>query len=299
MLNAPQIQATSRFAIVTLLVSCLTFLGCLKTDSKSSTSATLPSSASSSIKENETSSQNHATSDKTAEVDGRDSEQLGLLGSNNGSPIEPQSPDDDFSYEPIDSAKLIKRPDVGFNREWNSADGKFGAKAMLTGIQNASVVLKKPDGGIGKVEIKRLSAADIDYINSVVLETKGRTLVFGTVLAGDSTSHGFNFDSIHGDRYQANLEGVAFPKDAFQASELYRQVLELVHTKSGWIEVTDVDTSKPLNAILFVDGVNINLRLIADGIARYDDTSNLGNRYHNAELIARQDKLGIWGRPSN
>lgn len=299
MKNAPQTQAASRFAIVTLLLCCILFHGCLKTDSKNSTSANLSAPSSSSIAEHGTSSLNHASSDRPAEVDGKDSVQLGLLGSKDGSQIDPQPPEDDFSYEPIDSTKLIKRPDVGFNREWNSADGKFGAKAMLTGIQNASVVLKKPDGGIGKVEIKRLSAVDIDYINSVVLETKGRTLVFGTVLAGDSTSHGFNFDSIHGDRYQAKLEGIAFPKDDFQASELYRQFLELVHTKSGWIEVADVDTGKPLNAILFVDGININLKLIADGLARYDDASDLGNRYHNAELIARQDKLGIWGRPSH
>ena len=58
-----------------------------------------------------------------------------------------------------------------------------------------------------------------------------------------------------------------------------------------------------LLAYVFVDGKNINLELVRQGLSRYCIKYGQSKKYHNefkvAENLARKEKLNIWGDPES
>ena len=55
----------------------------------------------------------------------------------------------------------------GWAREWKDNTGKFSVEAELVKAQEDSVLLKRTDGVVIKVPLRRLSRADLRYLESL------------------------------------------------------------------------------------------------------------------------------------
>jgi hypothetical protein len=60
----------------------------------------------------------------------------------------------------------ITSPIAAGAREWSDATGQYKLEADLIAFDDERVVLKRQDGELGAVEIKKLSEADREYLNS-------------------------------------------------------------------------------------------------------------------------------------
>jgi hypothetical protein len=182
-------------------------------------------------------------------------------------------------------------------RQWSSADGRYKTNAVLKRLNGTLVVLEKESGGQSNVDLKKLSQTDNQYVRDVIRESDSRTVVIGQVAAGILKSDDFPFVSLDGQELRVVLDGIILQNPATaEGKELFGRFLDIVDDKQGWLEIIEPASGGKPRGLLFVDGTNINLALIAQGIAWYDEQSALGNQYHNAEFLARTDRLGVWSR---
>jgi hypothetical protein len=200
------------------------------------------------------------------------------------------------STPPINTPVRLIEPEKFELREWSTPDLRFKVIAKLVHFKQGIVTLEKDDGNTVQVGLERLCRADHKYLGAVVAESKDSQIFFGISKLSNRRGE-FVLEVIDGNVFRLVLEGVQFPVDVFAPD--YQRVMapvsELIQDKRCWCEINGTDSAGRFKGILFIDGKNINLHLIATGVAWYDPKAALGGRYENAQHIAKADRLGVWG----
>jgi micrococcal nuclease len=183
-------------------------------------------------------------------------------------------------------------------REWSARAGGFKVIAKFEKMVDGQVELSKKTGGVAKVTLEKLAAADVDYVRNILSMHPKAKVVMGKVLAVAS-SHSLLL-SEDGTQKFVELYGIATPEPG---EDVYHEAKEaltnMVVDKHVWVEWTETNKDSKLIGIVYVDGRNVNLELVAAGMAWHDIWVSADPRLANAEFIAREKKLGLWKVPNS
>ncbi len=182
-------------------------------------------------------------------------------------------------------------------REWNARAGGFKVAAKFVKLADGQVELLKQSGGVAKVPLEKLSRIDVDYVQDLIRVHPKANVIIGKVLAAASSNS--VLISEEGTQKIIELYGIATPEPG---QEYYREAKEdlsnRVRDKYVWVEWIEMSKdSKPIG-IIYVDGRNANLDLVADGMAWHDIRVSADQRLANAEFMAREKRLGFWKLPN-
>ena len=178
-------------------------------------------------------------------------------------------------------------------REWNARAGGFKTTAKFIKMTDGQIELQKQGGSVAKVPLEKLSRVDVEYVQDLIRVHPTANIIIGKVLAAASSNS--ILLSEEGKQVFVELYGIATPGPG---QEYYREAKEdltnKVVGKHVWVEWLETNKdSKPIG-IVYVNGRNANLELVADGVAWHDVRVSADQRLANAEFIARQKKLGLW-----
>ncbi len=100
------------------------------------------------------------------------------------------------------------------------------------------------------------------------------------------------------DTVRVRLEGIACPETGQSFHDEATQfVTNLVLGKDIFVDVKTVDYDRRLVSSVKVDGKEVSMELIKEGLAWYYDKISKNIELASAEQAARKQKLGIWSQP--
>lgn len=199
--------------------------------------------------------------------------------------------------EPKTSEVVVAPPTVAqqtpTTREWKSKDGKFKTNAVLEGFEGGKVRIKKLDGRTAEVAIEKLSVEDNDYLKDMIRVDPESTVILGKVVNIGLVNR-LNVVDVEGKSIVIELDGIALPENPIPDSNPATFLSVNVLDKQCWFE-TRATVGTTLRAIVYCEGVNINAKMLAEGIGRYKPAVRIDKRLENAEQIAKANKRGVWG----
>lgn len=115
------------------------------------------------------------------------------------------------------------------------------------------------------------------------------------VLTGDQF---FCRDTITGKRYKFILYGVASPLADQSYGTIAKQALtEMLINQTVFYRVVGTDSFSRLESIVFVNGIEVNLRMVYAGNAFFNpNATELDNRYVQAQSEAQLNYHGLWNQ---
>ncbi len=153
-------------------------------------------------------------------------------------------------------------------------------------------VLEREDGKAVKVPLEKLSFADLQYVEDLIRVHPKAKIAIGTV---ESISG--KYDLMFKTEVKSQiirLYGIALPEPGHPFYSTAREALETkLKTKWGWIEWFENSPEGYPIAMLYLNGKNANLELVAEGFAWHDNREDLA-RFANAEAVAREKRFGLW-----
>lgn len=179
-------------------------------------------------------------------------------------------------------------------REWTSKQGKFHISAQFVGFTAGSIKLKKPDDTTIDVQLDKLSSADQQHVAEILRIDPAANVLFGRVV---EVIDGDTITLLDGGKKQhrIRLEGIDSPEGGQAFGQAAKQALsEKVFDVTLWAEWKAKDKYDRTLAHLYVDGRHVNLEMVADGYGWHYKEYSKDPRLANAELVARQRKLGLW-----
>ncbi len=181
-------------------------------------------------------------------------------------------------------------------REWSSRGGSFKVQAKLVAFVEGLAVLQKDDGKFVRVPLDKLAETDVQYIQGLIKVHPKAYLIMGKVTTVTSGSE-LVIDSGNWPR-SVELFAIASPKQGqFYHDESKATLAAKVAGKYVWLEWTEKSESGNPLGVLYLNGRNINLDLLSEGVALCDPKYTAEPKFVNAETIAKSRHLGIWQRP--
>ncbi|MBN8603136.1 MAG: thermonuclease family protein [Planctomycetes bacterium] len=183
-------------------------------------------------------------------------------------------------------------------REWIAKSGGYHVNAKFIQLIDDKVELLKATGQTVKVPIDKLSDDDLDYLEKCIrLNPKAKVLI-GKVL------NIFSADTItvekNGKWRHVKIHGILPPRKHEPYYETtVNSLSEKVKEKYVWIEYVTTSEADDLVGVVYSQGRNIGLELVAEGHAWFDPKTSNDASLKNAELVANTRKLGFWGLASD
>lgn len=105
----------------------------------------------------------------------------------------------------------------------------------------------------------------------------------------------FTMKTVTGERIKVRLYGIDAPERGQDYGTKSRQYLnDMIYGKVVEVKVQDTDQYGRTLGIVFVDGVNVNEKMVAEGLAWYYRHFVDDPRLDSLEHSARSKKLNIW-----
>ncbi len=181
-------------------------------------------------------------------------------------------------------------------REWTAKGGAFKVNATLAAFVEGVAVLQKADGKFARVPLDKLSEADVQYLKEIIKVHPKAYLITGTVTSIVTGSEVIitSADGPH----EVALFGIASPReDQYYHMEAKEALAKRISNKQVWFEWAEKsDAGKPLG-VLYHNGQNINLELVAEGLAWCDPKYTAAEKFLNAQTIAKSKRIGLWQNP--
>lgn len=200
------------------------------------------------------------------------------------------------TVEPNSSEVVIAPPTVAqqtpTTREWKSKDGKFKTNAVLEGFEGGKVRIKKLDGKTAEVALEKLSLEDNDYLKDMIRVDPESTVILGKVINIGLINRLSVVDE-SGKTILIELDGLALPENPTMGANPVTFLSTNLLDKYCWFE-TRKSNGSALRAVAYCDGININAKMLSEGIGRYQPALRIDQRLENAERIARAYKRGVW-----
>ncbi len=177
-----------------------------------------------------------------------------------------------------------------FARPWTDAGGKHHTTAELADFQGGIAYLKKDDGKISAVPLKKLSKADQDFIRSATPEVK---LIEGKVI---SIADGDTLTVLVGETpTKIRLEGIDAPESHQAYGHKSREALaDKVFHKTVRIEWRELDKYKRMLGHVFMDDRWVNKDMVQEGWAWHYRQYSKSEVLADAESDARTAQIGLW-----
>ncbi len=181
-------------------------------------------------------------------------------------------------------------------RTWVDVSGAFNVTAKLVDFDEGRVRLEQEMGETIEVPVDRLSQIDRNYLFEVLgeeFEPEFRRLV-GTVvdvISGDK----FSLRTDSGAIYEVRLAGVDAPEPGQEYAEQARDALAaLIRGETITVKCRDHETQGEILGIALVDSRSVNLAMLNQGWAWYDDRTLSDPEFRATEQLARDLRRGLW-----
>ncbi len=174
--------------------------------------------------------------------------------------------------------------------------GSSKVNAKLVAFVEGLAVLKKSDGALARVPVDKLSEADVEYLKDVVKVHPKAYVVFGIVSA---VASGSEVTITVADKHQEIvLFGIAPPKlGQFYHDDAKEALSRKITGKHVWFEWSERNDKKKPVGILYHNGRNVNLDMLAEGMAWCDQKQTADPKLLNAESVAKARRIGLWQNP--
>lgn len=182
------------------------------------------------------------------------------------------------------------------SRIWVDQSGAFNVTAKLLAVEDGRVRLEKENGETVRVPLDRLSNVDRNYLFEMLGEQvePGFQRLRGEAVAvaeGDR----FTLRDEQGVMHEARLAGLDAPEPGQPYADEARQALEsLILGQTLTLKWRERDEQGRLMAVALLDSRSINLTLLQNGWAWYDQRTAADPELAGAESLARSLQRGLW-----